>query len=466
MASCVVTGVRQRLVPLSRSLTPGYGRGNPAFAGFKRGSTKDEIAHRRATFARRTHGPVARRASHLPRYARGPVSNARALFAVALSCLACRSATPPHATPSPAAPVASPRCERPVAASLADTPLDDALTFSCAVPDTCCPARASDGAVALEFVSVSDPGGDWSHMLSGLWYDRVRGVFFAVRDNDPSVAWMRPDATFSQWTGGLTGIAVAPHSSLEAITGFRDGLLIADEEEPNDGASGPHLFVTRITDAGVDASAGATLDVPPRLARMCENSGFEAASVTPDGRTLIAAVERSLAGDAPGFTRVIVTDLVTHAQRQRAWRLGPDCWRDDRPSDLGVSDLVALSNDRALVLERSWRRQGGSCARIYLADLTRGDDVTDVERLTTEIHAVPKRLLLDLATLPRETSLTPAAGQSHPALGNYEGMALGPCMADGRRALVLVTDDNDDSVRARGGPPQARRVLVLGGRGL
>ncbi len=318
----------------------------------------------------------------------------------------------------------------------------------------------------LELVAVSDPPGEWSHMLSGVWYDRARGAYLAVRDNDPGVVWMRPDPAYARWTGGFTGISVWPHGSLEAISGLGDGLVIADEEEGNGRLSGPHLFTTSTLDAGLDASARPLLRVPGRFSRACENSGLESVSVTPDGGTLVAAMERSLSGDAAGVVRVLVSDVSSGTQRQRAWRLGPDCWSDDRPSDLGVSDLVALSADRALVLERSWRRAGGSCARIYLADLSRGDDVTDVTRLTRETRAAPKRLVLDLSTLPRDAGLEAAAGQSHPALGNYEGMTLGPCMADGRRAVVMVTDDNDDSVRARGGPPQARRVLVLGATGL
>lgn len=388
----------------------------------------------------------------------------RLASALALSLPACR-ARPPRAPTATAAPVSS-DCRRAIASELASTPLDDTVTWTCGDASACCPARAPDGRIALALVAVSDPPGEWSHMLSGAWFDRARDAYLAVRDNDPGVVWMRPDPTFSHWTGGFTGIAVSPHGSLEAISGLGDGLVIADEEEGSATPAGPHLFTTTRTDAGVDASAGPLLRVPERLTRACENSGFESVSVTPDGRALVASMERALSGDAPGVARVLISDLASGTQRQRAWRLGPDCWDDDRPSDLGVSELVALSADRALVLERSWRRAGGSCARIYLADLSRGDDVTDVTALTSETRAIPKRLVLDLSTLPRDAGLEPAAGQTHPVLGNYEGMALGPCMADGRRAVLLVTDDNEDSVRARGGPPQARRALVLGATGL
>ena len=48
------------------------------------------------------------------------------------------------------------------------------------------------------------------------------------------------------------------------------------------------------------------------------------------------------------------------------------------------------------------------------------------------VAQVPKQLLLDLATLDLP-------------LDNYEGMALGPRLADGRRTLLLVNDDNFSS---------------------
>ncbi len=381
-------------------------------------------------------------------------------LASSMSASSCRS-TPQRA---PIAPAPTPMCARPRASQLADTPLDDTMTWRCA--GRCCPATTPDGSIALELVSVIEPDLAWSHMLSGLWYDASRGAFLAVRDNEPAVVWMRPDAAFATWTGGDTGIALSPHGSIEAITGTVDGLVFGDEDERNATPPGPHLFRSAAIDAGVDAGAGELIAVPERFRRACENSGFESASASPDGHTLIAMTERALDGDAPGFVRVLLLALDSRTQRQRAYRLGPDCWGDDRPSELGASEVVAISDDHALVLERSYRRDAGNCARLYLADFSRGEAVTDVDRLTRETRAAPKRLVLDLSTLSRDVGLPPAATQTHPILGNYEGMALGPCMADGRRSVVLVTDDNDDSVRARGGPPQARRVLTLGARGL
>ena len=46
-----------------------------------------------------------------------------------------------------------------------------------------------------------------------------------------------------------------------------------------------------------------------------------------------------------------------------------------------------------------------------------------------------KRLLLDLAAVPGFT-------EELAVMDNFEGMALGPPLADGGRTLILVADDN------------------------
>ena len=49
---------------------------------------------------------------------------------------------------------------------------------------------------------------------------------------------------------------------------------------------------------------------------------------------------------------------------------------------------------------------------------------------------VSKTLLLDLSTVP---GLSPELA---PSLDNFEGMAFGPKLPDGRATLILVSDDN------------------------
>ena len=54
----------------------------------------------------------------------------------------------------------------------------------------------------------------------------------------------------------------------------------------------------------------------------------------------------------------------------------------------------------------------------------------------TGIVAVAKTLVLDLADVKGLSS------ELAPALDNFEGMAIGPRLPDGRSSLILVSDDN------------------------
>ena len=67
---------------------------------------------------------------------------------------------------------------------------------------------------------------------------------------------------------------------------------------------------------------------------------------------------------------------------------------------------------------------------------------------------VAKRLVADLALLADERCPPPSQWQRRRTLENYEGMALGPTLPDGRRVLFLVSDDNSHET-------QDARVLAL-----
>lgn len=102
----------------------------------------------------------------------------------------------------------------------------------------------------------------------------------------------------------------------------------------------------------------------------------------------------------------------------------------------GVSDITALGHDRFLVLERAsifadnnWK------ARIYLVDLHGATDVLGRDSLTDPaaraVKPVRKTLVTDLSDVP-----------GLPRVDNVEGITLGPRLPDGRRTVVLVSDDN------------------------
>src|SRR5262249_7767359 len=108
----------------------------------------------------------------------------------------------------------------------------------------------------------------------------------------------------------------------------------------------------------------------------------------------------------------------------------------------GLSDLVALDSSTLLALERGFVAGVGNTIRIYRVPLAGASDVTDRTSLNDPALApLPKTLLVALASCPSGGARNPAQ-QPNPLLDNFEGLALGATLPDGRRTLLLVSDDN------------------------
>jgi 3-phytase len=72
----------------------------------------------------------------------------------------------------------------------------------------------------------------------------------------------------------------------------------------------------------------------------------------------------------------------------------------------------------------------GNTIKLYTVGLPGADDVNGLDSIAgLKGRAVAKALLLDLRTLGIP-------------LDNVEGMAIGPTLPDGRRSLILVSDNN------------------------
>jgi len=172
------------------------------------------------------------------------------------------------------------------------------------------------------------------------------------------------------------------------------------------------------------------------------NRGMEGLAISPDGRRLYGILQSPLIQDG-GLdasnsrvgtnNRIVEVDVETGAVREFLYPL------DSR--SYGVSEIVAIDDHEFLVLERDGRA-GASAAfkKLIHIDLTGATDIRGLKSLpVTGIPAgvtpVSKAVFLDL--------LDPAfglAGATFPE--KIEGMAFGPDLRDGRR-LLIVTSDND-----------------------
>jgi hypothetical protein len=194
-----------------------------------------------------------------------------------------------------------------------------------------------------------------------------------------------------------------------------------------------------------------------------ENQGVEGLAATPDGR-LIGAIERPLGRDLPfvlvngrpfsngqaglgRFVEFVRDGPGWRPEWQWAYPIGATAMRpgfdaicDD--GENGLSDLLALDDATFLSLERACllnraTKVARNTASIYYVSLARADDVRGVDRLDpARVRAAAKELVLDLDTL------RPSLPANLQGLENFETLAFGPPLADGRRTLLLVSDDN------------------------
>ncbi|MBE7367314.1 esterase-like activity of phytase family protein [Ramlibacter pallidus] len=173
------------------------------------------------------------------------------------------------------------------------------------------------------------------------------------------------------------------------------------------------------------------------------NQALEGLALTPDARFAWAAMEGPLHQDGPepgvgrpgGPCRLTAFDLSSgRAVRQVAYL--PDAVPlppvvPGGYADNGISEVLMLDGARMLVLERAYSMGAGNSLRLYEIDTRSGSDTLALERLREgSYHPAPKRLVADFAHL----------GLS--LLDNTEGMCWGPRLPNGRRTLVVVSEDN------------------------
>lgn len=283
------------------------------------------------------------------------------------------------------------------------------------------------------------PGDPRSHELSGLAWDPAAQRLFAVSDRNKALTVLvpRPD---------LGGFDLAPSIPLDidlapwdgeaiAIAGDRF-LVVANESLP---------AVYSVDRAGRDARR---LALPFRPG-IRHNLGIEGIGYASAGarRYLFTVTEQALEGDGPrsAVDHGTVVRLTRHSLEgepvlEVAYLTDPVFAAGF--GDAGVSDLAALSPDRVLVLERGWVKGAGNSIRIYAVDL-RG--AAGIAALDDARRAAPvaKQLVLDLGTVDDARCSTPPEPQRRKIFENYEGLAVGPALGDGRRVLFLVSDDND-----------------------
>ncbi|MDY6922347.1 MAG: esterase-like activity of phytase family protein [Pseudomonadota bacterium] len=347
-----------------------------------------------------------------------------------------------------------------------------ALTGGCAALASCAaPALVQIGTV--ELVADDDHEGRRFGGVSGLDRDPRTDAWVMVSDDrsDPGAArfyeaalvWRRDRLVaadvlrthgFRNDAGVWSAAAGGHGTAIEAVDAesirldpLNDDLLWSSE---GDSVGGFNPSVRRARrngrgSGGVPLPDGMEFHRDGRRGAL-PNRTIEGLSWTPDGQGLWSAMEGPLAQDGPlsdadrgALVRFTLQDRSGSVLTQVAYEVDPlIASLPGRLADSGVSEILTLDDDRLLVLERAGLQteNGGFRyrARLYCADLTSGDEVADVDSLKRgATRPITKRLVHDFA----------GGAVTH----NFEGMAWGPRLSDGRLAIVFVSDNNFDGWR-------------------
>lgn len=335
------------------------------------------------------------------------------------------------------------------------SPTTEPLVDAGAQVDSGVDASAAKLEVAL-LAHVDLPRSVGTRALSGTVYDEASRTLLAVQDTAPGLLPFVVSEDFQSVTAKapvpLTGRTRAGWDG-EGITRVGSELFVLTEET-----------VPTLERFDLEGRALGPVALPAVFAEQRSgNKGIEALSASPSGKALFFANEQALLPDGPGPTkstgtvvRLVKHDLPDGAFHTYAYRTEP--LGAGTGGDMGVSEVLALSDDRVLVLERGYQSDFGNTVRIFLVDLASASTPGDLPKLPADVTVLPKVLVADLGTLECATCTHPGK-QDNPLLDNFEALALGPRLPDGRRVLFVTSDDNSSST-------QVARVVVLAVRGL
>ncbi|MDG0815464.1 esterase-like activity of phytase family protein [Bdellovibrio svalbardensis] len=243
----------------------------------------------------------------------------------------------------------------------------------------------------------------------------------------------------------------------EGLVRLPDGDLLISSEGSNDAKPRAMPRIFRVTATGEWKSDFPIPDkyLPETIGQQTKgiqnNLAFESLTSIADGKFVFTSTESCLAQDivsgkeAEGDTiRILkfedkgplgykpVAEFAYHVDAFKDNQKGPEVFR-------GVSEILALSETKLLVMERGVRMVGKSWAQtigIYLVDLSKATNTLEINKLEGAKYQVADKVKL----IDFETDLNKE--RSGKTIQNFEGLAWGPTLPDGRRSLLVMVDNN------------------------
>lgn len=313
--------------------------------------------------------------------------------------------------------------------------------------------------------------------LSGITYDSSNNVYYSISDDRSQINPARfytLEIDLSQGSlqqDGVTPVAVttllntdsqpfAPMSlDPEGIALTSNGTLFISSEGDATNLTNPFVNEFSLTGEQIRELPihSKFLPTTTQESGIRNNLAFESLTITPNENFLFTATENSLVQDGPAAdinigspSRILKYNLPSGQPEQEflyitepvvAAPIPPDGFRTN-----GLVDLLALDDDTLLSLERSFSAGVGNSIKLFEVSLDGATDISEIDSLdaidVNTIQASEKTLLFDFADL----GLT---------LDNIEGLTFGPDLPDGRRSLIVVSDNNFS-------PTQFTQILAFG----
>lgn len=323
-------------------------------------------------------------------------------------------------------------------------------------PGYCPPRGAALG--YSDALDKAEVGGVRLGGLSDLAYDRRRQAWASTVDNnksDPSRIWFFRDLAHPRVVGVPLVLKSAEGVPYTGVTADDEGLavlpsgefVVSSETEPS------------IRIFGRDGVQRASLPVPSRFrvapaGEATANATLEGLTLSPSGRTLVAAMEGALSGDVSSSGDATFHRFLVYTRAGAGWTLTKQiAYRAE--AGQRIPEVAAVDDDRLIVEEASYDPATGNAVSLYaVSGVRRAADVTGVANLSGAPQtALRKTLLLDVVTCPT-LGATAKQPQTNPLLDNYEGMAITARGPLGVTGVTLISDDNF-------GATQITRVLNL-----
>ena len=200
--------------------------------------------------------------------------------------------------------------------------------------------------------------------------------------------------------------------------------------------------------------------IPSRYNDFTENSGprqngaFEGLTLSADGKGYWVAMELPLKQDglapttttANSYIRVAYMDKITGKfGKEYAYKLDAVARAATAGTSFelnGVVEILAVSSNRFLFLERSFATgyvDGGYTIKIYEVDISNATDVSKIGVLkNANFNTATKTLLLDFEDIRQDLT--------NGFLYNMEGMSFGPNFKNGNKSLLVVADNNFNTI--------------------